>query len=68
MGAEHSSRFGPRAPAVSLCRAQVTAIERNAGAWQQREFRSGQSVVLENPSVTFSVDELYAGIELDAGG
>ena len=51
---------------VSHRRPQVTVIERTSSGWQQREHRAGESVVLESPSVTFAVDELYAGIELDA--
>jgi Uma2 family endonuclease len=52
---------------VSHRRAQVTAIVRSVDGWQEREFRSGENVVLENPKVSFSVDELYAGVELNAG-
>jgi Uma2 family endonuclease len=47
-------------------RPQVTLFERVEAAWEQREFRSGERVVVRHPSVTFAVDELYAGIALEA--
>jgi Uma2 family endonuclease len=50
---------------VSHRRPQVTLIERTAEGWQQREARAGEAVVLELPRLRFSVDELYAGVELD---
>jgi Uma2 family endonuclease len=51
---------------VSHRRPQVTAFAKTAGGWQQSEHRSGQRVELDNPSISLSVDELYAGIQLDA--
>lgn len=50
---------------VSHRRPQVTLIERGPDGWRQREHRSGESVALESPCLSFGVDELYAGIELD---
>lgn len=50
---------------VSHRRPQVTCITRTADGWQEREFRSGEQVTLDAPSLSFSVDELYAGIELE---
>lgn len=50
---------------VSHRRPQVTLIARSAEGWEQREFRSGESVELERPELAFHVDELYAGIRLD---
>jgi Uma2 family endonuclease len=52
---------------VSHRRPQVTVVERAPGGWDQREIRSGEEVVLETPPVRFAVDELYSGIELEAG-
>jgi Uma2 family endonuclease len=50
---------------VSHRRAQVTLVERGAMGWEEREHRAGETVTLANPNVSFAVDELYAGIELD---
>lgn len=50
---------------VSHRRAQVTVIERSPQGWAQREYRAGEQVTLENPAVSFAVDELYDGIALD---
>ena len=50
---------------VSHRRSQVTVIERNHQGWHQREYLSGQRIELEKPSLSFGVDELYAGIPLD---
>lgn len=52
---------------VSHRRPQVTVIARTASGWEQREYRAGQRVELTTPPLELSVDELYAGIELDAG-
>lgn len=49
---------------VSHRRRQVTAITRADGEWAERDYRSGDDVVLPTPAVCISVDELYAGIEL----
>jgi Uma2 family endonuclease len=51
---------------VSHRRRQVTIVERSAGTWTQREARSGESIVVESLSLSLSVDELYAGIDLEA--
>jgi Uma2 family endonuclease len=51
---------------VSHRRTQVTVIERTGGGWSQRESRAGEDVVLRNPPVAFAVNELYAGVELEA--
>lgn len=50
---------------VSHRRQQVSVVERSGTGWEQREYRAGETVTLANPSVSFAVDELYAGIELD---
>lgn len=52
---------------VSHRRAQVTVVERTADGWREREFRAGDVLTLETPSLTMSVDELYTGIELTSG-
>jgi Uma2 family endonuclease len=49
---------------VSHRRRQVTAIERADSGWTERDYRSGDHVVLATPVVRISVDELYADIEL----
>jgi Uma2 family endonuclease len=51
---------------VSHRRPQVTVVARTSSGWEEREHRAGETVTLASPSVTFAVDELYAGIELDA--
>ena len=52
---------------ISHRRPQVTVVERTAQGWAQRDHRAGDSVTLADPALTFSVDELYAGIQLDDG-
>ena len=52
---------------ISHRRPQVTVVERTAQGWTQREHRAGESVTLASPGLSFQVDELYAGIELDDG-
>jgi Uma2 family endonuclease len=50
---------------VSHRRPQVTVVTRANDGWVEREVRSGEVVSLDAPSVSFPVDELYAGIELE---
>jgi Uma2 family endonuclease len=50
---------------VSHRRPQVTLVSRVGAGWEVREYRAGQQVEVEDPSLTFAVDELYAGIRLD---
>lgn len=50
---------------VSHRRQQVTLIERSADGWQQSEYRAGELAQVRAPSFSFSVDELYSGIELE---
>jgi Uma2 family endonuclease len=50
---------------VSHRRPQVTVLTRTAEGWEEREHRLGQRVDLKHPQLSFSVDELYAGIQLD---
>lgn len=51
---------------VSHRRRQVTIVERSGKGWAQREARAGESVLVEALGLTLAVDELYAGIELEA--
>ena len=51
---------------VSHRRPQVTIVERTATGWAERECRGGERVALSEPSATFELDELYAGIALDS--
>jgi len=51
---------------VSHRRRQVTVLERVGASWEQREFRAGESAVVRSPALSFAIDELYAGIELEA--
>ena len=50
---------------VSHRRRQVTVVERTPDGWAERQFRPGEDVTLEEPTLQFSVDELYDGIELE---
>lgn len=51
---------------VSHRERRVTLVERAGTAWEERDFRAGENVVVGEPSVGFSVDEVYEGIVLDA--
>jgi Uma2 family endonuclease len=44
---------------------RVTCIERVGSDWQEREFRSGETVSITEPALELAVDELYDGITLD---
>ena len=54
---------------VSHRRPQITVVVRTgagtATEWQQREYRAGQQLVLDNPQLTIDVDELYQGVALE---
>lgn len=50
---------------VSHRRPQVTVVARASCGWVEREYRSGEQLVLERPELGLSVSEIYAGIELD---
>lgn len=50
---------------VSHRRPSITLVERGTDGWEQKEFRSGERVKVREPGITFSVDELYAGVSLD---
>lgn len=51
---------------VSHKTSRVTLVHRTSSGWDEREFRGGETVVLDKPSVAFAVNDLYAGIALDA--
>ena len=53
---------------VSHRKPQVTVVERTSQGWAEREVRSGEDVILRTPAARFALDELYAGVELEAGG
>ncbi|MBK7534770.1 MAG: Uma2 family endonuclease [Myxococcales bacterium] len=44
----------------------ITLVQRAAHGFTEREFRAGEQVALETPEVTFTVDEIYEGIQLDS--
>jgi Uma2 family endonuclease len=50
---------------VSHRRPHVTVLARTQHGWEEREFRAGQKLTVQNPELSFSIDELYAGIVLD---
>jgi Uma2 family endonuclease len=50
---------------VSHRHRQVTIVERSKAGWAQREARAGDSIVIEPLALSLSVDELYAGVELE---
>lgn len=49
---------------VSHRRAHVTVVARSESGWVEHEYRAGEVVQLDNPSLSFKVDDLYAGIDL----
>lgn len=51
---------------VSHRREQVTVVARSSAGWQQREYRTGEHVEVTEPRVTFAVDDLYRGIQLES--
>lgn len=52
---------------VSHRRPQVSVVARTADGWEQREFRQGEQVAVEELQVTLAVDEIYAGVVLESG-
>lgn len=50
---------------VSHKRRCVTVVRRTASGWEERDFHAGESVSLEIPDVSLSIDEVYEGITLD---
>lgn len=52
---------------VSHSRPQVTVLERTVDGWEQHERRASEQIRLASPELALAVDDIYAGIELDAG-
>ena len=46
---------------------RVTTISRGTDGWAELESRAGENVDLAHPPCAFSVDDLYAGVELAVG-
>lgn len=44
----------------------ITVVTRTAKSWDEREFRAGEFVQLDTPSLRFAVDDVYAGVTLDS--
>ena len=44
----------------------ITRVERTDAGWIETELHAGDLVSLASPELTFSVDEIYEGITLDA--
>lgn len=49
---------------VSHRRAQITIVERTADGWTERDVNSGEQVTITTPECSFSIDDVYRGIEL----
>lgn len=45
---------------------RITVVRRGAEGWEETEVRSGERVVLRAPALTLAVDEVYAGVALQA--
>lgn len=50
---------------VSHRRRQVTLVARTPTGFEQREFRAGETIHLEQPKLELPVDQLYQGIDLE---
>lgn len=50
---------------VSHRERRITVVSRGPSGWSERNFRGGERVQLDDPGVTFLVDELYEGIVLE---
>lgn len=44
----------------------VTLVQRTPSGWGEQAFRGGEHVIIAQPSLSLAVDEIYAGIALDA--
>ncbi|MDX2013269.1 MAG: Uma2 family endonuclease [Myxococcaceae bacterium] len=51
---------------VSHRQRSVTVIRRAGQGWVEQDMRAGELVELTEPKLTFSVDELYEGVTLEA--
>ena len=43
----------------------ITIVERTSAGWDERDVRSGELVRLVEPNVSFAVDDVYTGVELE---
>jgi Uma2 family endonuclease len=50
---------------VSHRKRSITRVERTATGWDEREYRAGEMLTLETPTLAFAVDDVYEGIALD---
>jgi Uma2 family endonuclease len=50
---------------VSHKRCAVTVVRRTAAGWEESDFHAGESVTLDVPAASWSIDEIYDGITLD---
>ena len=44
---------------------RVTVVQRTVDGWSERDFRGSEMVLVNEPALSFAVDELYEGITLD---
>lgn len=44
---------------------RITCVVRTPKGWEERDYRSGESVRFDTPELEFAVDAIYDGIELD---
>lgn len=52
---------------VSHRRPEITVVSREGKGFTERVFRLGEEVTLSEPECTFSVEEVYSGLELEPG-
>ncbi len=45
---------------------RITVVRRGATGWEELEFRAGERLVLQTPALSFLVDEVYAGVNLES--
>jgi Uma2 family endonuclease len=45
---------------------RITVLRRGPTGWEELEFRAGERLVLQTPALSFSVDEVYAGVTLES--
>jgi Uma2 family endonuclease len=43
----------------------VTVVSRDGTGWNEREFRAGEVVTLDEPAARIAVDDIYAGLTLE---
>lgn len=51
---------------VSHRERRITAVTRSATGWLEREVRGGERLTMEEPALSISVDEVYAGVTLES--